>query len=174
MKTRILLIVLSLLTLGNVAFAGFPITKHQIVKSFSEECDNIILKDGVEISAKVFEITPTLIKYRHCKNLDGPIISVYKSDVFMIKYKDGSKDVFKSESINTTSASESELKGNGFAVVALICGILGFVVPGLGLLSIIFGAIGASKKRKGKGMAIMGMFLGLVNLIVVLALLGSS
>tara|TARA_B110000196_G_C21133414_1_gene659728 strand:- start:634 stop:1158 length:525 start_codon:yes stop_codon:yes gene_type:complete len=173
MKKGLLLIVVATLTLGNVAFAGFPITEHQIINSFNDECDNIILRDGNEISAQIVEITPDMIKYKKCSDIDGPIISMYKSDVMMVRYKDGSKDIFKNEQANVSTTAEDGLLGNGFAIAALICGILGFVVPGLGLLSIIFGAIGAGKKRKGRGMAITGMILGIVNLIVVLALLAS-
>ena len=166
---RITILLITLLSLHIVAYASFPVPETSNI--VSGECDNIILKDGGEISAKIIEITPDLIKYKKCGNQDGPLISINKSEVMMVRYIDGTKDIITSN--NSKDKSGNDQKGNGFAVVALICGILGFVVPGLGLLSIIFGAIGAGKKRKGRGMAITGMILGIVNLIVVLALLAS-
>lgn len=55
--------------------------------------DVVIFKDGEEVLAKVLEITPDLVKYKLFSNLDGPIISVERPKVFMIKYENGSKQV---------------------------------------------------------------------------------
>lgn len=57
--------------------------------------DNIILKDGSEIQSKVFEITETEISYKKHSNLDGPIYKIPIGKVFMIKYENGEKDVFR-------------------------------------------------------------------------------
>lgn len=56
--------------------------------------DNIIKRNGEEIKAKILEITPTMIKYKRFDYLDGPTISVLKSDILMIRYKNGSKEIF--------------------------------------------------------------------------------
>lgn len=56
--------------------------------------DHIILRKGSEIKAKVVEITLDEIKYKKADNPDGPVYTVLKSDVFMIKYENGSKDTF--------------------------------------------------------------------------------
>lgn len=56
--------------------------------------DLLIKRNGDEIAAKVLEITPTEVKYRRSDNPDGPLISVYKADVFMIRYANGTKNVF--------------------------------------------------------------------------------
>lgn len=64
--------------------------------------DYITLKNGDEIKAKVLEVNTDLIKYKNWTNLEGPIYSIAKGDVFMIKYANGTKDVFK-----ITSAIES-------------------------------------------------------------------
>jgi len=81
-------LLLILLCLPMIGFASFPIN------TFVEECDNIILKNGEEISAKVIEITPDYIKYKKCTNQDGPTISIYKHEVLMLIYYDGSKEIF--------------------------------------------------------------------------------
>ena len=53
----------------------------------------IILKDGNEINAKVIEVNLADIKYKKFDNPEGPSYSVQKSGVFMIKYKNGTKDI---------------------------------------------------------------------------------
>ena len=63
--------------------------------------DIIVKKNGDEIKAKIIEVGTTEIKYKKFENLQtSPIYSIYKSDVFMIKYADGSKDVFNNETPN--------------------------------------------------------------------------
>jgi hypothetical protein len=59
--------------------------------------DLIVKRDAEEIEAKVEEITDTHIKYHKFSNLEGPVYSVAKSEVLMIKYANGEKDVFTSE-----------------------------------------------------------------------------
>jgi hypothetical protein len=51
--------------------------------------------------------------------------------------------------------------GPGMGIAALCCGVLGLFVPFLGILAIVFGAIGL--KNEGKGMAIAGLVLGIVG-----------
>lgn len=68
--------------------------------------------------------------------------------------------------------------GNGMAVAALVCGLVGLLLFGvvLGLLAIIFGAIGLSNANKspigaGKGMATAGLILGIVDILFSLVLI---
>jgi hypothetical protein len=56
----------------------------------------------------VLEITPDLVKYKNWNNQAGPIYSVKKPEIFMIKYKNGSKDLFDIPvSANINSAQNS-------------------------------------------------------------------
>tara|TARA_Y100000782_G_C10169628_1_gene259208 strand:- start:1360 stop:2196 length:837 start_codon:yes stop_codon:yes gene_type:complete len=57
--------------------------------------DIIITKKGDEMEAKVVEITTTTIKYKAKDQLDGPIRNIAIADVFMIKYSNGTKEVFE-------------------------------------------------------------------------------
>ena len=59
--------------------------------------DQIILKNGNEISAKVMEVNLADIKYKKFDNLNGPSYSLQKSEIFMIKYENGTKDVINNE-----------------------------------------------------------------------------
>lgn len=77
------------------------ITAFVNINTFSQ--DIIILKNGDEIKSKVLEISSDQIKYKKWGNIDGPTYSSLKTEVFMIKYQNGEKDVFKTqESVNTT------------------------------------------------------------------------
>ncbi|MBO0933060.1 hypothetical protein [Fibrella aquatilis] len=55
--------------------------------------DNIILKTGQEVSAKVLEVSKAEIKYKRADNPDGPIYTMTAGEVFLIKYANGTKDV---------------------------------------------------------------------------------
>jgi len=63
----------------------------------NDSCDNIIFRDGSEIQGKIIEITSTQIKYKRCDLLNGPLYIIKKSEVFMIKYAGGVREVFKEE-----------------------------------------------------------------------------
>ena len=56
--------------------------------------DVLVKRTGDEVPAKVLEITPTEIRYKRFDNLEGPVISILKSDVFMIKYENGTRETF--------------------------------------------------------------------------------
>jgi hypothetical protein len=56
--------------------------------------DIITFKNGDEVKAKISEIGLTEIKYKRIDNPNGPLYTVSKASVFMIKYENGTKDVF--------------------------------------------------------------------------------
>ncbi len=71
--------------------------------------DNIVLKNGEEISAKVLEIGTGEIKYKKASNPEGPTYSIAKSEVFMIKYENGTKEIInKIESEDPKSVATPE------------------------------------------------------------------
>lgn len=80
-----------------IALIGF-------INSFAQ--DYITLTNGDEIKSKVLEVNPDVIKYKNWANLDGPTYSITKSDVFMIKYINGTKDVFKTMSSPLSNTSQ--------------------------------------------------------------------
>ena len=70
-------------------------------------------------------------------------------------------------------------KTDGISIAAMVCGILAFVVPYVGIvlaiLAIVFGAIGMGRTKrnpelKGRGMAITGLVLGILAFFVVILL----
>jgi hypothetical protein len=75
---------------------------------------------------------------------------------------------------------EDKPRTDGMSIAAMVCGIVGVLIPGTGIilsiLAIIFGGIGMGRtsrnsELKGKGMAITGLVLGIVGLLVTVALL---
>ena len=86
-------ILIILFTVSILCFARFPVTEKKSSIAFDVECDNIILKDGSEISSKIVEVTPDLIKYRKCINLEDLLISISRNNILMIRYADGTKDI---------------------------------------------------------------------------------
>jgi len=69
----------------------------------TNSCDIIFLKDGQEIKAKLIEITLSEIKYKLFEYLDGSTITAAKSDVYVIFYANGTREVF-----NETNSSFSK------------------------------------------------------------------
>jgi opacity protein-like surface antigen len=63
--------------------------------------DVITKKSGEDIKAKISEITTTQIKYYRFDNLKGPIYSIDKSEVLMIRYANGTKDIFSDSNKST-------------------------------------------------------------------------
>lgn len=67
--------------------------------------DVVTKKNGDEIKTKLIEITTDQVKYKKFENLEGPTYSILKSELFMIKYENGTKDVFTD---NENKKSEAE------------------------------------------------------------------
>lgn len=75
--------------------------------SFSQ--DIIFLNNGSEIKAKVLEIENEIIKYRNFEQLDGPLRSLPKKDIFLILYQDGTREKF-TEAIEQNSSKNKNNK----------------------------------------------------------------
>lgn len=102
---------LSTSTDNDLSFLAFSSNHKLNLKPKQEnECDEIILKNGDELKGKVVEITETVIKYRRCNNLTGPIYSIPKADVFLIKYPNGTRDVFVENEKSASNQDSSEEK----------------------------------------------------------------
>ncbi len=74
-----------------------------------DTCDIIFMQNGDEISAKVLEINLDNIKYKTCNNLDGPTITILKSNVFKIKYANGTSTVIEQNSSVNSSPINDEI-----------------------------------------------------------------
>jgi hypothetical protein len=152
-------------------------------------CDQIVLRNGDVIEAKVKEVGVNEIRYKKCDRQDGPDYTISKRDILSIKYSNGEVERFNASS-TAASPSQSNSSNNrqsydsptnqqndgprtdAFAIVAISAGGLA-VLTGLGsflfaAVAVVFGAMSISRIRKqpgrykGKGLAVAGMVLGIV------------
>ncbi len=101
--------------------------------------DIIVQRNGEEIKAKVHEVLDTEVKYHKFDNLSGPLYTIRKADVFMIKYENGTKDVFSNQNYvapqyqsNTVASRKFTFNDIQPAKNSATCGYI-LVVPIFGL-----------------------------------------
>ncbi len=58
--------------------------------------DTLLMRSSENIIVKVIEVGTTEVKYKKQDNLNGPMFSILKSDLLMIKYENGTTDDFSS------------------------------------------------------------------------------
>ena len=69
--------------------------------------DLITKKDGTDIKAKVLEVNRSELKYKLWNNLEGPTYSIDIFDVLLIRYQNGTNEVFNLQ--NTSSEASSPI-----------------------------------------------------------------
>ncbi|MDP3557235.1 MAG: hypothetical protein Q8T03_07660 [Bacteroidota bacterium] len=74
--------------------------------------DILTYKNGDEIEVKVIEINDNEIKFKKTGNLEGPTRVALKSEIFSVKYENGTKDVFNVEPIKTINNNTGPLYQN--------------------------------------------------------------
>ena len=68
--------------------------------------DQVTLKTGETLTVKITEVTPSQIKF--LKTLDGPVYSMNKSEVFMILYEGGRKELLNEQIVLEKSNNKQE------------------------------------------------------------------
>lgn len=160
--------------------------KRAARKAVPPACDQIVLRNGDVIEAKIKEVGVQEIKYKKCDRPDGPDYTISKRDVLSIKYSTGDVERFNAAPATSNNSSGSRASydspTNGqsdgprtdpFAIVAVATGglaiLTGYGAFLLGAAAIVFGALSLSRIRKepgrfkGRGLAIGGMVAGLVS-----------
>lgn len=154
---------------------------------YEEKCDEIVMRNGDILSVRVEEIGVNEIKYKKCTNLSGPTYTVLKDNVFLIKYANGDKDVFKIEKkeeeiteayypknseVLAGSEDDDSNKYSGIGIASFVIGLFAYSVflylsilvgAAMTVLSIVFGLISMNSNRKGKGFGIAGFILGILS-----------
>ncbi len=77
--------------------------------SLAKAQDTILKTDQTEVSVKVTEITTDEVKFKYFNRLDGPTNSLQKSEVFVIIYKDGTREKFNEAVAKPAAAPVSSL-----------------------------------------------------------------
>ena len=90
---RKFIIVLAVICYGNVLLAQ----------------DIIILKSGEEIKALVQEVGLNDLKYKKFENPNGPVYTLQKTNIFMVRYENGEKDVFNTVTETTNSNASNTI-----------------------------------------------------------------
>ena len=73
---------------------------------FARAQDNIYLKDGTRVAAKVIRVTPSDVKYKSFNNPDGPEYILPVSDVVIVIYQNGTYDTFKKNFDQQTNSND--------------------------------------------------------------------
>ena len=71
--------------------------------------DIITKNDGTDIQAKVVEVGQSSIRYKKFSNLDGPTYTISLSDILMITYENGEREVYNAK--NETKKQSSLPQG---------------------------------------------------------------
>lgn len=163
-----------------------PAQKNYLL--LNDSCDEIIFMDGREVKVKINEVGLDEIKYKRCNMPDGPLYVVKKTEIFMVKYANGTKEVFKNEAAiysgnnaikNPAPGTAIQQKNSPLATLSLVFGILG-IYPLMGIGSIVAIACGVAARKqikrspdmyKGISMANAGIWLGVVMLALLLLIL---
>jgi hypothetical protein len=82
-----------ILTVMTRAFLAFVFLAYQVTGLNAQ--DIIVKKTGDDIRSKVTELNDAEVKYLKFGNPSGPVYSISIADIFMIKYENGSKDIFE-------------------------------------------------------------------------------
>lgn len=77
-----------LLTVLMLFFFGFIYSQDIITK-----------KSGEDIKAKILEVTNNEVKYKKYDSQTDVIFTLLKSDILMIRYSDGTKDIFNQNNV---------------------------------------------------------------------------
>lgn len=79
--------------------------------------DTLYTTKGKIITGQVTEVNQQEIKYKRAANPDGPVYVVDKTDIVLIHYKNGSKDVFENSGSSEEASSNSSNSSNDNTVI---------------------------------------------------------
>lgn len=113
---------LKILSLERGNYSSITLTMRKIISALvlaltlmgtSHAQDLITKNDGTDIKAKILEVSPTEVKYKNWDNQDGPTFIIYTSDILLVRYSNGTNQVFtkkKQPSPNKTVETEETVE----------------------------------------------------------------
>lgn len=121
-------------------------------KTFLDNCDTLVLRNGDAILAKVLEVDPREIKYKNCNNLNGPTYVIEKNKVDYVIYTNGQREDFKIEQAYIADKiggrDDTEEYVMKMARTSMIYGIIAFpLLSTYGIGAIVFGLLAIRKSR---------------------------
>lgn len=70
--------------------------------------DVLMFLNGNEEEVKITEVSSSEVKYKRMNNLEGPTFSTLKSELFMIKYANGDKEMIAAQTAEPAPAQQEE------------------------------------------------------------------
>jgi hypothetical protein len=92
---------------------GFTIETSKKKGVPTDSCDVLVFRDGTEILAKITELNESQVRYKRCDNVEGPTYVTEKSDLFMLKYSNGTREVMPAPPSRATVISPAPPKTPG-------------------------------------------------------------
>jgi len=86
--------------------------------------DTLSMRSGENILVKVIEVGTSEVKYKKIDNLNGPIFSMLKSDLLIIKYENGTSEDYSKEE----RALIKVKKRHTLRIIGIVYGVLGIGV----------------------------------------------
>lgn len=79
----------------HVLYNKIIIIVAALASSYIANSQDLITKtNGEDVKAKVLEISGNEVKFKKFNNLEGPIYTVLKSEILIIRYENGGKEIF--------------------------------------------------------------------------------
>lgn len=131
---------------------AIPLTSKSKINLFSGEndsCDVLVFRDGTELRVKIKEVSLTEIKYQKCDLPDGPNYINRKSEIFMIKYANGTREVVRVEpqspaqstEIKSYKSTKFHRENHPLALVSVISGGLSLIIGYIALVALVAGVV---------------------------------
>ena len=95
MKNTILLLAIAMLSISQ---------------SFAQ--DRLFFLNGDETDVKITEVTSSEVKYKRLDNLEGPSFSTLKTELFMIKYANGDKEMITAQNAEPVPTAQEDYTTN--------------------------------------------------------------
>lgn len=89
------------------------VTLCSVVSAFAQ--DLITKTDGTDIKAKITEVNIEDVKYKRSDNLNGPTYTINKSEILMIIYGNGMREIFNTETTPVERQEEPSKKAEAKA-----------------------------------------------------------
>lgn len=127
---------------------------------FGYSQDIITTKKGEDIEAKVLEINTSEVKYKKANVKDSPTYTLLKSDILLIRYENGTKDIFSEEkNVQNAHYQPLTLNNRGNKIYQN-----GQRIKGEGIKSILVQDPEALRLyNQGQSLKTMGLFTGIAS-----------
>lgn len=124
-------------------------TRINLFAGETDSCDVLVFRDGTELRVKIKEVGQNEIKYQKCDLPDGPNYINRKSEIFMIKYANGTREVVRVEAqspaqnteIKSYKSTKFHRENHPLALASVISGGLSLIIGYIALVALVAGVV---------------------------------